>query len=302
MGRPLNKQKYFGNVGLSNVPVPHQIQASVWGPNDGAATAGYLSGQNSSHRFKATTANGASVCTLVNGPNPAAAGQVAVAVYPLGSDPTTYATATANLKVVNVGVTFGGTGTYHVGDVLTLTGGTYANQPKVTVTSVSGGLVTGANVFPAVANQGFVALPANIVAVASSDTTNANGVGATFNVTFGVESVNITSGGAGYGADVALSFPQGLPTWTEPVATGTATLGIVNNSITVSNPGVLNIANPTVVVGSASGTTEYVKNIQSDNVLLTFGGNVYQWLPKGAVPPVDYASPFKLKMAYLNTL
>lgn len=69
----------------------------------------------------------------------------------------------------------GGTG-YTVGDVLTVSGGTYDTQSQITVTSVSGGAVVGVSVTTAGA---YVAPPSNPVSV-----TGGTGLGAKFTATY----------------------------------------------------------------------------------------------------------------------
>jgi len=297
MGRPIQKQVYLGTVGSTTNPVPHQIQAEVYAATDSGYNAGYLVSQNSPHRFRAynATTSNSSICTLVNGTGNLVAGTASVKVFPVGSDPTTYATATANLLALsNANVVMGGTG-YHVGDTLALVGGT-GTATHVTVTANStGGIITGLST-PTVAGS-YSVLPSNIANISTSNVTG-NGTGATVSFNFGINAVNITNGGAGYGADVVLVFPQAN---VAPTATGTATLGVVNNTISVAAPGVVNVSNPTIVVESSSGTTEYVQAIQSRDKLVTYQGNVYTWLAKGQVPPSDYAT-LGVKLAYLDTL
>ena len=290
MGRPIGK-KFLGKKAV------HQIQSLTQGPNDGAGgVAGYLAQQNSPKRFRATTVNGTSLTTLVNGPSPVAAGQSVVKVFPVGTDPTVDATATANLKLVSINSIVSGGANYNALDVLTINGGVFGSAAKITVQTVNGaGAILTANVFPAVLNQDYTALP-NIAAVTTTDTTNANGSGATFSVNFGLESVTITNGGVGY-TGAALVFPQAN---TQPTTAATVVGGVVQNTVTVSAPGVINVGSPTVIVEGSAGTTEYAKLIQSRSKVLTHSGNVYSWIPQGTQPPVSWATE-GIKLAYLDT-
>lgn len=293
MGRPINK-KFLGTVGATGANAIHQIQSTTWGTNDTAAVPGYLSKQNSTNRFRAVTIHGSSLTTLSNG-SPTSAGYSAVKVFPVGTIPTTYATATANLKVINAAVVTGGAN-YHAADVLSLVGGTFGHAATVTVNSVFANSAINAVTLNVVANQGYETLPANIAGVATVDTSNANGVGAIFSVNFGLESVKVLTGGANY-TDAQFIFPGAT---VNPTVTSTVTNGVVQDTVVVDTPGVINVT-PTVEVEGTNKTTEYVKNIQSASKLITWSGNVYTWLPKGAISPVSWASE-GVNLAFLDTL
>lgn len=112
------------------------------------------------------------------------------------------ATATCQLGLVTVAITNGGTG-YTVGDVLTVTGGTYTIQQTFTVTSVSGGVITG------VSGNGasYSVLPSNPVLV-----TGGTGSGATFTITWGLaanSTFTITNAGSGYIEQPTVTFSGG---------------------------------------------------------------------------------------------
>lgn len=291
MGRPIKRQEFLGTRG--GVNVTHQIQSLTWGAADSAAVPGHLAKQNSPSRFVAHTNNGRSLTTLSNGA-PTSAGFSAVKVFPVGSDPLIYASATANLKVVSASIVSGGN-LYSVGNVLTLSGGVFGNAATITVNSVFANNAVNAFTLNAVANEGYKALPANIAAVAT--TTAGNGAGAIFNVNFGLESVAVVSGGSNY-TSANITFPQAK---TAPVTTNSVIGGVLQNNVAVTSAGVINIGNPTVVVEGTSGNVEYVKQIRSAEKLLTFSGNEYFWLPKGVQPPANWAN-LSVKFAYLDTL
>jgi len=100
------------------------------------------------------------------------------------------ATASCNMLLANTPtVTNGGTG-YSVNDVLTISGGTFSVAGQLTVTAVSGGVITAATIS---AYGTYTALPSNPVSV-----TGGTGTSATFTVTWGVRSLNITTAGSGY--------------------------------------------------------------------------------------------------------
>jgi len=293
MGRPLNRQQFFGIYQGSNIS--HQIISTTWGTADSSAVPGVLTKQNSTNRFRAKTINGSSLTTLSNG-TPTKAGYSSVKLFPDGTDPIVYATATANLKAVSAAVVNGGT-QYNAADVLNLVGGTYGNVATLTVNTVFANNAVATFTLNAVANQKYTALPANLAAVSTVDTSNANGTGAIFSVNFGLEKINVINGGSNYtSANIILTQAT-----VAPVITSTVTGGVLQNNVVVSSPGVINVGNPTVTVEGTSGTTEYVKNIQSASQVLTFSGNVYNWLYKGQPVPADYAN-LNIKIGYLDTL
>jgi hypothetical protein len=112
--------------------------------------------------------------------------------------------ATATALMIAFGnsptITLGGTG-YTVNDVLTVSGGTFASAVTITVTSVSGGVITGANY----ANFGnYTVLPSNPVSV-----TGGTGSSATFTISWGVNAYTITNAGSGYVEQPIISFSGG---------------------------------------------------------------------------------------------
>ena len=290
MGRPLRAQYYFG------ASAPHQIQATVWGSADPSSTAGYLSGQNSSHRFKSTTVHGTSVTTLVNGPGSLVSGTSFVKVFPEGTYPITPATGSAKLKALAATVVVNGGTNYQVNDYIHLVGGTFTSAANVQVLSVSGANAVVSVSAPVAGTQGYTVLPANVAAIATANVTG-NGSGAVIGFNFGVESATVATGGANYTvANFQLVGATTAPTFVQPTVTG----GVVTTgAVTVSTPGVVNV-NPVVSITESTGTTEYVNRITS-NYVVTYQGNVYKWFAKGATIPSDYAG-LGVKVAYLDTL
>jgi len=111
------------------------------------------------------------------------------------------ATASCNMLLANTPtVTSGGTG-YSVNDVLTISGGTFSVVGQLTVTAVSGGVITAATIL---AYGTYTVLPSSPVSV-----TGGTGTGATFTVTWGVRSLNITAAGSGYVEQPTVSFSGG---------------------------------------------------------------------------------------------
>jgi hypothetical protein len=116
------------------------------------------------------------------------------------------ATASAFLQLaVTPTITSGGTG-YSVNDVLTFSGGVIgvgSTASAVTVTSVSGGVITGISI-----NQfgtGYSTVPSNPISV-----TGGTGTGATFTVSgWQVSTFTITNAGSGYVEQPTVSFSGG---------------------------------------------------------------------------------------------
>ena len=292
MGRPINSQRYLGAV------APHQIQATVWGKADSGSTAGYLSKQNSPHRFVATTVNGTSLTTFVNGAGNLVAGTSYVAAFPVGTQPTTPATGTAKLKALATGnsVVYGGTG-YKVGDYINFVGGTNTTAANVQVTAISAANAVVSVSTPVAGVQGYTVLPANIAGITTSTATG-NGTGAILSFNLGVESAAVATGGVGYTS--AIFVVQGetvAPTFTQPAVSGGA---VTTGAVTVLTPGIVNV-NPVVTIEEVTGATEYVKTLTSAHYLNTYQGNQYRWLYKGKAIPSDYSS-LGVKIAYLDTL
>ncbi len=297
MGRPIKSREFLG------ANATHQIQSTTWGSKDTGATAGYLTAQNSPRRFRSATINGTSLTTFVNGPGNLVSGTSYVKVFPEGSYPTTYARGFATLKAVgNANIVSGGTG-YKVGDFLLLVGGTKASAANIQVAAVSGN----ANVITALSSpinygygqQAYSILPTNINAITTSNVTG-NGTGAIVSFNFGVDTANVSNGGAGYtAATYVVKHATVAPAFANLAVAGGAVTPTAN--LVVTNPGVVNV-NPVVIVeGDNAVDTEYVRTITSMNYVNTFQGNQYRWLPKGATPQTDYPT-LAVKTAFLDTL
>lgn len=293
MGRPISK-KYLGAI------APHQIQAYVWGINDAGTTSGYLNAQNSPHRFRATTVNGTSLTTLVNGPTNLVQGTSYVQVFPVGSYPTSYATANATLGATGNAVVVSGGQNYAVGDYLTFVGGTFTSAANVKILAVNASannaIVTLSTPVQSLGGQKYTALPNNINAISTS--TTGNGTGAVVTSDFGLDTSYVLTGGSGYTtANVHYEPAVSEPIITEPVVSG----GVVTTGpITITNTGSF-ASFPNVTVEEETGSVEYVKTLTSQNYLNTYSNNQYKWLANGDPIPPDYAN-LAVKLAYLDTL
>jgi len=290
MGRPLNP-KFLGANAV------HQIQATIFGKNDSQATPGYLSGQNSATRFKATTPNGTSITSLVNGPaNVSAAGTSCVQVFPT-VDGIVNATITGTRKVVGTPtIAAAGTG-YVANSYLILNGGTATGNAfaNIKITAVDGnGNVTA--ISTADGTEAYLTLPSNIANISTTNV-GGTGAGAVLSANFGLKALTISNGGANYPGSSANVYVDGAttaPTITAP----TVTAGVVaTGAVTITAPGIVNTPNLMVSVEAAGSSVEYLKSI-SQNHLLTFQGHTYKWLPNGQPFPPNYSN---VPVAYLDT-
>lgn len=92
----------------------------------------------------------------------------------------TVATATASMGLDTAAITTGGTG-YTTGNVLTIAGGSAGTTAQLTVTAVSGGVITGVSIARAGVYSALPASPASV--------TGGSGAGATFTLTWKVVAV-----------------------------------------------------------------------------------------------------------------
>jgi hypothetical protein len=194
MGRPVNA-KYFGNTN------EHTIILDAWTAYDTAPVSGFIKKQDSDDQFVATTAAGTSLCKLVNGA-PTGPGQASLAVYPVSTSSGSGAAGTANLKVVSATLSAAGTD-YVSGDTLTVAGGTFGNAAAITVDTVNanGSILT--YTLDYTVPEQYTVLPPKL---AANPVTGGTGTKAAFNLSFGIESIKITSGGVNYTtADVEIS-------------------------------------------------------------------------------------------------
>jgi len=236
MGRPLKKQ-YFGNVTASG----QAIIGNAWTQGDTVARPSWIVKQLTSSSYQWLSVNGQGPatpgqCYLVNGPI-TGPGQANIAVYPYGGEGGGAVAANANLGVYAGTVIVANTGSvtqdYGVGNVLSLTGGTYTGnqQANVTVTSVkvaadnistagtrysvgdtltfsgagystpvvltvSSANGTGGITGVNITNRGVytsAALPADPVASTSNVAANVDANGATFNFVWGINAFSVAN-------------------------------------------------------------------------------------------------------------
>jgi len=184
-------------------------------------------------------------------------------------------------SMVNTGaaVASGGTG-YTVGNTLTVLGGTPTGvSATLTVTAVSGGVVTSAT--PANFGQ-FSVLPTNPVSV-----TGGTGSGATFNLNYGVgsnPSFTITNAGSGYVEQPTVTFSGGggsgaaayatVGSFTTIKSIGSGTGVVTNQAFTFQTPNSITSGNPAFVIrDAASFDSWYQMGPSSSQTFLIAKGN-----------------------------
>ena len=134
----------------------------------------------------------------------------------------TQATATCTIGVVTATVSAGGSG-YVVGEILTVVGGTSTATAVLTVATISGSAVATVTITTI---GTYTASPTNPAAT----TSNLSGTGATFTLSFGVNSAfTITGAGSGYVEQPTVTFSSGS-------ATAYATVGSGTKIQTLGNP------------------------------------------------------------------
>lgn len=196
---------------------------------------------------------------------PTEVGQGRLAVYPFGTVDAETATATAVMAVESATINAAGTG-YTVSDVLTVVGGTAGIVAEITVDTVDGGgEITGVTVTTA---GEYTALPTNPVAV-TGGTGNDD---ATFDLTWLVDSITVTDGGASYDTAPTVTI-SGNGTG----ATATAILtGDAVSAVTVDNAGTGFTEVATVTIAAATSEVEYARVVQQ-HVVKTHTGNRYRY-------------------------
>jgi hypothetical protein len=160
----------------------------------------------------------------------------------------------------------GGTG-YTVGDTLTIVGGTSTTTATVSVTSVSGGVVTAVSV----GNQGVYSVaPSNPVS-----TTGGTGTGCTLTLDWNIVIVNITNVGTGYTSAPTVAFSTGAATavaYVDPTPQSDSSWWIGNGTAPGSSSPYISsrtITDPT------TGTKQAMRIAETYNTpVSTNGGNI----------------------------
>jgi hypothetical protein len=135
----------------------------------------------------------------------------------------------------------GGTG-YTVGDVLTFVGGTFTSTLRITVATVSSGVITSVT---STAVGEYSVLPSAPISV-----TGGTGTGATFSMDWGVANITITNAGSGYVEQPTVSFSGGG-------GSGAAAFAIVGSQSIIKGIGTSSgtISNQSVMFQTPSGNS-----------------------------------------------
>jgi hypothetical protein len=172
----------------------------------------------------------------------------------------------------------GGTG-YTVGDLLTISGGTFTTAAQVQVATVSGGVITAVSGV----NAGvYTVAPTNPASV-----TGGTGSGATFNCSFAVNTAfTITNAGSGYVEQPTVTFSGGGGSGAAAYATiGSATSLKSLNDMTVNLPSGPVLSMTDSSLPSGSGAYLNLSNGSSSNAIQRAAGTATNigvfWLSKG---------------------
>jgi len=172
----------------------------------------------------------------------------------------------------------GGTG-YTVNDVLTLVGGTFTIAATLTVTAVSGGVITAVSI----TNNGVYTVAPSIPA----SVTGGTGTGATFNASFGINSnFSIGTAGSGYVEQPTVSFSGGGGSGAAAFATiGSATSLKSLNDMAVNLPSGPVLSMTDSSIASGAGAYLNLSNGSSSNAIQRAAGTATNigifWLSKG---------------------
>jgi hypothetical protein len=154
----------------------------------------------------------------------------------------------------------GGAG-YTAGDVLTPIGGTGGAATRITVSTVSGGVITAASI---TANETYTVLPTNPVSV-----TGGTGSGATFNLNYAITGQSITNAGSGYVEQPTVSFSGGGGSGAAAYATvgsGT-TVRSLGSTVSFVTPGGISTSQPSFQIAeTGAGVSNYLKAIGASGV------------------------------------
>lgn len=185
---------------------------------------------------------------------------------------------------------------YRLGDVLTVVGGV-GTAATFTVTQVGAG---GAVVAVALTNAGNYSTLPSLNSVSTS-VNPSGGTGCTLNLTIGINTIAVSSGGLGYAGIPKITISGGSGSGATAVALITA--GTVSG-ITVTNPGYGYTSAPSVDITSGAGATATAVLIPSGvgNVTITNnGGNTYTALPSVSFfPQGDGAAAAQVYMRVLS--
>jgi hypothetical protein len=165
------------------------------------------------------------------------------------------ATATIGVVAVTTPIVYSGAG-YILGDILTISGGTYTAPAKLRVTQISG---TGAIQSVLIYDTGVYSSAAS---AANNIVTGGTGSGARFTVTFGVTAITVTVPGSGYDL---LTSP--FVSFTSTSGTGAEAYALIGSVIGLSDT--TGIVNGMVLKGTGFNSNQYVTQVVSATSVTT---------------------------------
>ena len=181
-----------------------------------------------------------------------------------------------------VGISISNAGSsYHVGDIISVNGGT-GTSATATISQVNsnGAILAIAlnrsgsyTVLPPLTNTATTAIPSG-------------GIGATVNLTMGISGIVLSSGGTGYTSAprVEIDDMSGIGATAVATVSGGTVTGII-----VTNPGYGYVGSTTVTLDSGTGATAVavLQPTSVANLLLTYnGGNSYTSAPQVTITPI----------------
>jgi len=262
MGRPLHS-KLGGNVtGSGNqLRVMAHLDAVI-GPEPC-----WINKQTGSTRFNVSSVAGGATPTrtgtiyLVGNDEPAL-NEGYIKVLPVAIDDGGGALFTATMLVVGATIVDGGTG-YAGTDTLTVVGGTAGTAATLTVDTVSTGVIT---VISIADGQDYTVLPTNPVSV-TGGTGNDD---ATFNLTYGIESVAVDQGGDDWSTAPTL---QVIGNGSSGAVSATLTSDVIT-SVAVDTIGTGYTSIPRIATAVAG--TRFATKLH-DNIVKTTDGTIYSY-------------------------
>ena len=199
-----------------------------------------------------------------------------------GSGASAAFTCTICVNAIALHAAGGGSG-YVVGDVLTLSGGTFTSAATMTVTAVSSGAITAFNL----TTTGIYTVSAGTSTIAC---TGGHGTGATFDPLWGIYAVTVTNRGTGYlSTDVLVLTASGAGAGTAAVLTVNLAINSVgtsiatyagrvwignNRTIVYSAPNTYNDFNPADLAGSFIMTDDTMRS----SIIRLFSANAFLYV------------------------
>ena len=186
------------------------------------------------------------------------------------------------ITYTTVGLSINNAGTdYHAGDLLSISGGSGIPTTALIVSVDSSGAILAANI----ANPGaYTTLPT--LTGAATTVMPGGGTGATINLTMGIYSIAVSSGGSNYSAPplIIVNDPSGVG-----VAASAILVGGNVNSINITNPGYGYVGVTSITLTSGSGATAVasLQPVGINSVVLTNnGGYTYSIAPSVTINSV----------------